>query len=117
MASEIEGVLPCIDFAHLHARTGDGSMNSKAEWDKVFKQYRKVLGAGAMRSLHCHLSGIEYGPKGEKKHLMLEDSDFDFKGLLQALADNGCGGRILVESPTMEDDAQMVQTAWVKLAS
>jgi len=22
---EIEGVLPCVDFAHLHARAGDGS--------------------------------------------------------------------------------------------
>lgn len=117
MASEIEGVVPCIDFAHLHARKGDGSMNSKDEWDQVFKQYRKALGAAAMKSLHCHLSGIEYGPKGEKKHLMLDESDFDLKGLLQALADNGCGGRILVESPTMEDDAQMVQKAWGKLAS
>jgi deoxyribonuclease-4 len=117
MASEIEGVLPCIDFAHLHARTGDSSLNSKREWDQVFKQYRKTLGGAAMKRLHCHLSGIEYGPKGEKKHLMLADSDFDLKGLLQALVDNGCGGRILVESPTMEDDAQMVKKAWAKLVN
>ncbi len=25
MSREIKGVLPCLDFAHLHARTGDGS--------------------------------------------------------------------------------------------
>lgn len=114
MADALDGVEPCIDFAHLHARSGDGSLNSKSEWDQVFEQYRKALGAKALKNLHCHLSGIEYGPKGEKKHLMLEESDFDLRGLLDALADHGCGGRILVESPTMEDDAQMVQKAWEK---
>ena len=28
MSSEVPGVVPCLDFAHLHARTGDGSMNT-----------------------------------------------------------------------------------------
>jgi deoxyribonuclease-4 len=28
MSQEIKGVVPCLDFAHLHARTGDGSRNS-----------------------------------------------------------------------------------------
>ena len=27
MAREIDGVKPCIDFAHLHARPGDGTVN------------------------------------------------------------------------------------------
>jgi len=26
MSKSIEGVLPCLDFAHLHARPGDGTM-------------------------------------------------------------------------------------------
>src|SRR5438128_5503736 len=30
MSQEIEGVEPCIDFAHLHARPGDGTVNSYA---------------------------------------------------------------------------------------
>ena len=34
------------------------------------------------------------------------DSDFDLKGLLQALVDMNCGGRILCESPEhMDKDA------------
>ena len=28
MAKAIEGVEPCLDFAHLHARPGDGTMNT-----------------------------------------------------------------------------------------
>ncbi len=32
MSKAIDGVEPCLDFAHLHARAGDGSMNSYDEW-------------------------------------------------------------------------------------
>jgi hypothetical protein len=39
MSKAIKGVEPCIDFAHLHARAGDGSMNSKAEWLAILDGY------------------------------------------------------------------------------
>lgn len=116
MAEEIEGVAPCVDVSHLHARTGDGGMNSYDEWKAAFAKYRKALGARALKQLHIHLSGIEYGPKGERNHLMLEDSDFDLKALLQTLFDLGCRGRIVCESPVMEDDALLIQQTWKKLA-
>ncbi len=112
MAEEIDGVEPCIDFSHLHARAGDGTMNSQEEWLAALKAYRKALGAKALKRLHCHVSGIEYGPKGERHHLMLAESDFDLQGLLRALAEMKCGGRILCESPIMEDDALVIQSAW-----
>ena len=32
--------------------------------------YRKLLGDQSMQELHIHLSGINYGPKGEKNHLV-----------------------------------------------
>ena len=32
MAKDIQGVEPCLDFAHLHARPGDGTMNTYDEW-------------------------------------------------------------------------------------
>ncbi len=115
MAGEIEGVEPCLDFAHLHARAGDGSMNSYEEWITVLERYRKALGARAMKRLHTHLSGIEYGPKGERNHLMLHESDFDLEALLRALRDMKCGGRILCESPVMEEDALVIKQAWQRL--
>ena len=34
-----------IDFAHLHARPGDGSVNSYAEWIDILKKVKKRLGA------------------------------------------------------------------------
>ena len=115
MSREIEGVEPCVDFSHLHARAGDGSSNSYDEWTEVIKRYKKALGARALKRMHIHLSGIEYGPKGEQNHLMLAESDFDLGGLLRALHDGGCGGRIMCESPIMEDDALVIQERWLKL--
>src|SRR5512134_352762 len=76
MSKTIKGVLPCLDFAHLHARPGDGTMNTVKEWTRLLEAYQASLGKEALKSLHIHLSGIEYGPKGEKNHLALDKSDF-----------------------------------------
>jgi deoxyribonuclease-4 len=112
MSQEIEGVLPCLDFAHLHARPGDGSMNSYAEWQHVLESYASALGAQSLKTLHIHLSGIAYGPKGEKEHLVIEEADLDIPALFRALKQAGAGGRILCESPAMEEDALLLRQKW-----
>jgi len=114
MSRSIPGVLPCLDFAHLHARAGDGSMNSYAEWAAVLEEYGKVLGESSLQDLHIHLSGIEYGEKGEKNHLPLEEADLDLKALFRALLDFNCGGRMLCESPLLEEDAQRLVQRWLE---
>jgi deoxyribonuclease-4 len=116
MAKSIPGVEPCLDFAHLHARPGDGSMNTNEEWSALLKAYQKALGKAALKHLHIHLSGIEYGPKGEKNHLKLAEADLNLKDLFQALYEFGCAGRILCESPIMEEDALNMKKAWMKVS-
>jgi len=116
MSKAIDGVLPCLDFAHLHARPGDGTVNSVEEWTQIIEMYQKSLGKDALKSLHIHLSGIEYGPKGEKNHLALGESDFKINFLFEVLRDFGCAGRILCESPIMEADAEIMKKAWMKVS-
>ncbi len=115
MSEQIDGVEPCLDFAHLHARPGDGSVNSYAEWQAMLKLVKKRLGAGALKRLHIHLSGIEYGPKGEKHHLPLKESDLKYRELFKVLHEAGAAGRVLCESPKMEDDALVMKKEWAKL--
>jgi deoxyribonuclease-4 len=113
MSSEIGAVEPCLDFAHLHARPGDGSVNSYEEWSQMLTAYSNALGEDSLKRLHCHLSGIEYSEKGEQNHLMLNDSDFNLEALIRALSDLNCGGRILCESPDhMDKDALVIKQAW-----
>ncbi|MDP1779101.1 MAG: TIM barrel protein, partial [Anaerolineales bacterium] len=114
MSKAMEGVQPCLDFAHLHARPGDGTLNTYEEWSRLLEKYGRELGGNALKNLHIHLSGIEYGPKGEKNHLPLADADLDMIALFKALHEFGCAGRILCESPIMEEDALNMKKAWMK---
>lgn len=115
MSRAVEGIEPCLDFAHLHARAGDGTMNSQGEWQGVLEKYAEMLGDAALKRLHIHMSGIEYSPKGEKNHLALQESDFDLKGLFSALKKLDCFGRILCESPILEEDALYMKQIWESL--
>ena len=117
LSRAIPGVKPCLDFAHLHARPGDGTMNSYDEWRRLLEAYGRALGKDALGELHVHLSGIEYGPKGEKEHLPVEEADLDLKALFRALHDFDCRGRILCESPAMEDDALILKRIWGEVIS
>ncbi len=98
---EIENVLPCVDFAHLHARAGDGSFNSYAEFSAALELIDAGLGARGLQHMHIHFSGIAYTGKGEKNHLNLADADIRYKDLFKALADCGVAGRVLSETPNM----------------
>ena len=113
MSTEFDSIKPCLDFAHLHARPGDGSMNTHDEWRRLLDAYAQSLGQNALRSLHIHLSGIEYSEKGERNHLPLWQSDFNLHALFAALKDYNCAGRILCESPAMENDALLMKKLWL----
>jgi deoxyribonuclease IV len=99
LSKEVPGVKPCIDWAHLHARTGNGTFNSYDEFADALTRVQNALGEEGMKTLHFHLSGIAYGPKGEKEHLPLNEADLHYRELLQAFIDFKVGGTAAVEAP------------------
>ena len=113
LCSELE-ILPCIDFSHIHARTR--AFNSYDEFCKILEMVEGVLGANALKDMHIHVSGIEYGLRGEKRHLNLEESDFKYVDLLKALRDFEAKGTVIVESPNLEEDALLLKRTWMELA-
>jgi deoxyribonuclease-4 len=116
LAAQIDGVAPCIDVAHLHARPGDGSFNSYDEFAGMFRQVEKVLGKRrGLQHMHFHVSGIEYGPKGEKNHVILEESDLAWRAFLQACVDFNVQGTLVCESPNLEEDALLLQKTYREL--
>jgi deoxyribonuclease-4 len=92
-------VLPCIDWAHLHARTGNGTFNSYDEFADALTRVKNVLGEEGLKTLHFHLSGIAYTAKGEKEHLPLNEADIRYRDLLQAFIDFKVAGTAAVEAP------------------
>lgn len=114
LSSELEGVAPCIDFAHLHARTG--KFNSYAEFAGILEQIERKLGRAALDNMHIHVSGIRYGENGEIKHLNMQESDFDYVNLIRALKDFKVKGLVINESPNLERDALLLQETYHSLS-
>ena len=114
LSKEFEQVLPCIDFSHIHARTG-GQYNTYDEIAYVLERIGKELGVQALENFHGHLAGIEYTDKGERQHLILEESDMNYQAVLKALKEFNVKGALVCESPNIEDDAQILKEYYYSL--
>ena len=114
LSKNFKQVLPCVDFSHLHART-NGGYNTYDEFCKIFEHIGKELGDKALNNFHAHIAGIEYGEKGEKKHLMLKESDMNYKDLIKKKKKFDVKGVVVCESPIMEDDAVLLKEYYLSL--
>lgn len=113
LSQELDNVMPCVDFAHFHART-NGKYNTYSEFAGILESIEKKLGKKGLEEMHIHLTGIAYGPKGEKNHLTLEESDLKYHELLKALKDFNVKGVAISESPNIEQDALLMQKIFEK---
>lgn len=114
LSKEFKQVLPCVDFSHLHARTG-GQMNTYDDFCKILETIGTEIGQYAIDNFHAHLAGIEYSEKGEKQHLELEKSDMNYKDLLKALKEFNVKGALICESPNIEDDCKLIKDYYSSL--
>lgn len=114
LSKEFEQVLPCIDFSHLHARTG-GEMNQYSDFCNILDRLGSEIGQYALDNFHGHLAGIAYSAKGEKNHLNLEESDMNYKDLLKAMKKFNVSGALVCESPNIEDDCKLLKDFYVNL--
>lgn len=111
LSKEFERMLPCVDFSHLHARSG-GKFNTTEEFRAVLAEMERELGRTSLENMHIHLSGIAYSEKGERNHLILEESDMRWRELLAALKEFRCAGALVCESPNIETDTGMLKRCW-----
>lgn len=108
LSKDFKQVLPCVDFSHLHART-NGAHNTYDEFCAIFDHIGTELGNYALENFHAHIAGIEYGERGEKKHLLFHESDMNYKDLMKAFKKFDVKGVVVCESPIMEDDAVILK--------
>ena len=114
LSKEFECVLPCVDFSHIHARTA-GEYNTYDEFCRILDRIGTELGEVAIHNFHAHLAGIEYTAKGEKKHLILEDSDMNYKDLLKAMKSFDVRGALVCESPNIEIDTKILKDYYLSI--
>lgn len=104
VSSEVKGVFPVMDFAHLHAR-GRGALSTTGAFRDVLEEFER-FGAPFM---HCHFSGVEFGPSGERRHLELRARSPDFALLAPLLLKKRYDVTVICESPLLQEDALLMK--------
>ena len=104
--SSVEGVVPVVDWAHLHARDG-GWLDSEERFLEVLDR------AGSMSAgrIHCHFSCIEYTEAGERRHLDLKAKEPDYSLLVEALHNWNGDLTLISETPSPEQGAKQMAKA------
>lgn len=114
LCSEISSCKLCIDFSHIHAR-GNGCLKGYDDFAKILQYVLDNLGRCALDDLHIHISGINYSKKGERNHLPMLESDFNYLACLKALKDFEVKGCVIIESPLLETDGLLLKDAYEKI--
>lgn len=108
LCKELDFVVPCIDFAHMHAR-GDVSIKTEEDYKKIFKRLEEELGS-YVKHFHVHFSEINYTEKGERNHLPIgTNNQPPYRPLMRVLAENEYSGTIICESPKLDMDAMKMK--------
>ena len=112
LSEDVEGVLPCIDFAHYVARYEKNSYEGFAE---IFEKMENRLGKNSLKNVHIHFSDIEYSEKGERRHLVLGDGPLRWHDMVKCWREYKLEGIVISESPNIEIDAIKVKKYYDRL--
>lgn len=72
LSQQIEGIHPCIDFGHVHART----LGTLENADNIFAlcdQIQYYLNKNPSKRAHFHYTPIHFGLRGEIQHRAVDD--------------------------------------------
>jgi deoxyribonuclease IV len=114
LCKEVSSCKLCIDFSHIHARN-NGGLRAYDDFAEILHYVSTELGISALEDLHMHMGGIRYSEKGERNHLPLGESDFNYKACLKALKEFGVRGCVIVEGPLVEKDALLLKNTYKEL--
>jgi len=103
---QVDGVVPVVDFGHLHARSGGGLQSSED-----FLEILDRAGEMSAGHLHCHYSCIEYTDAGERRHLDLKTKQPDFDLFVDAIRSWKGSITIVSETPDPVQGAQEMTLA------
>ena len=109
-----DALRPTIDWAHVHARE-NGRIKGKQDYVAILEMIEKRAGKEGLRTLHCHMSSINFTPKGERNHLTMDHDIPPFKPLVEAMHEFKCDGVIISESPNLEKDALYMKSVFEKI--
>lgn len=111
ICSLADNFYPCIDFGHVNAREG-GILKCAEDYNTLIQKLEDFLPKDKVFGMHIHFSKIEYGAKGEIRHLTFADEKFgpDYRPLMEVLHTRGLEPYVICES----DGTQAEDTVTMK---
>ncbi len=106
-------IIPTLDFGHINS-FNQGSLNTIEDFANVFETLKNVLG-DKFKKVHIHFSKIEYGKKGEIRHLTFDDNVYgpNFEPLAKVLKDYDIDACVISESAgTQTKDAKIMRNIY-----
>ena len=106
-----EKFFPCFDFGHINSYL-HGGIKTKDDYRKILDYTIKELGFEKASAMHVHFSKIQYGDKGEIRHLTFADDKYgpDYAPLAELFDEYGMSPYVVCESAgTMSDDALIMK--------
>lgn len=110
-------LVPTFDFGHINALE-QGSLKTKENYKRILDYSIEKLGYERTNNCHIHFSKIQYGLKGEIKHLNYDDIIYgpDFDYLAELLVEYKLSPRIICESMNkMPHDALIMKKIYLKI--
>lgn len=104
-------LMPTFDFGHINALT-QGTLKSAEDFQRIFDYCFEKLGLERTQNAHIHFSKIEYGAKGEIKHLTFDDLIYgpNFEPLAEVLQKNNMKCHVICESDgTQAEDSKTMK--------
>ena len=105
LVKNAKGILPVLNFAHVHAR-GFGLFKRPEDFDDVLSKLEKVSDGG---HIHSHFSGVEHADGNELRYTPIKKGDLRFEPLAECLLDEDYDLTIVSSSPLLEHDAMYMK--------
>lgn len=108
-------IMPTLDFGHINSFTG-GTLKTCEDYENVFMKLKEKL-KDRFNKVHIHFSKIEYGKKGEIRHLTFDDTTYgpEFEPLAKVLKKLDVDACVVCESSgTQTRDAVIMKNIYSK---
>lgn len=100
VCQRVKGVIPVIDFGHIHARS-NGMLQDPEDFQGVFDKLAPL----GLKHYLIHFTGIHYENGNARYRLPIKKGDLKFEPLCEVLLENNYNATIVSTSPILEHDA------------
>ncbi|MGB0652584.1 MAG: TIM barrel protein [Thermoplasmatota archaeon] len=100
VCSRVKGIVPVIDFAHIHAR-GNGILQTPEDFKALFERLDPL----GIKHYLIHFTGVLYENGNARYRLPIKKGDLKFEPLCEVILEQNLSATIISTSPILEHDA------------